>query len=110
MPQLLEWLAVGFPELGLEVALMAAQAPWSGCSNDQGSLAHSCAKSMIRSITGWNCLWPNITAAEHGLLGQLLGLGLDHHDRVARAGDDEVEVALVRVCSIVGLRMNSPFT
>ena len=31
--------------------------------------------------------------AEHGLLGQLLGLGLDHHHGIARAGDDQVELA-----------------
>ncbi len=29
--------------------------------------------------------------AEHHVLGQLLGLGLDHQDRVGGAGDDEVE-------------------
>ena len=46
---------------------------------------------------------------QHGLLGQLLGLGLDHHHRVARAGDDQIEIAALRVCSMVGLRMNSPF-
>ena len=28
----------------------------------------------------------------HHVLGQDLGAGLDHHDRVARAGDDEVEL------------------
>ena len=31
---------------------------------------------------------------QHGLLGELLGLGLDHHHGVARAGDDQIEVAL----------------
>ena len=31
--------------------------------------------------------------AEHLVLGQLLGLGFDHHHRVAGAGDDQVELA-----------------
>ena len=31
--------------------------------------------------------------AEHDLFGQLLGLGFDHHHRVAGGGDDEVELA-----------------
>ena len=30
---------------------------------------------------------------EHLLLGELLGLGLHHHDGIARAGNDEIEVA-----------------
>ena len=30
----------------------------------------------------------------HDGLGQELGAGLDHHDRVARAGDDQVELRL----------------
>ena len=28
----------------------------------------------------------------HDVLGQELGAGLDHHDRVAGAGDDQVEL------------------
>ena len=31
--------------------------------------------------------------AEHLVFGQLLGLGFDHHHRVAGAGDDKVELA-----------------
>ena len=32
--------------------------------------------------------------AEHHVLGQLLGLGLDHQHGVGGAGDDEVELAV----------------
>ena len=49
---------------------------------------------MIASITGWKCLWPNITAPSMSVLGKLLGLGLDHQHGVVGAGDDEVERAL----------------
>ena len=33
----------------------------------------------------------------HDVLGQELGAGLDHHDRVARAGDDEVELRVLQL-------------
>ena len=33
----------------------------------------------------------------HHVLGQEVRAGLDHHDRVARAGDDQVELGLVEL-------------
>ena len=33
----------------------------------------------------------------HDVLGQELRAGLDHHDRVARAGDDQVELRLLEL-------------
>ena len=33
----------------------------------------------------------------HHVLGQELGAGLDHHDRVAGAGDDQVELRLLEL-------------
>ena len=38
----------------------------------------------------------------HDVLGQDLGAGLDHHDRVARAGDDQVELRLVQLAERSG--------
>ena len=48
---------------------------------------------MIAWMTGWKCWWPNITASSI-CFSELLGLRLDHHHGVVRAGDDEVEVAV----------------
>ena len=44
--------------------------------------------------------------AEHDVLGQLLGLQLDHQNRVRRAGDDEVELAFRH---LVNLRVQHVF-
>ena len=38
------------------------------------------------------CSWPNTTDAEHHLLRQALGLGLDHEHRVLGAGDHQVQL------------------
>ena len=46
---------------------------------------------MIASITGWKPLVAEHDGAEHLLLGEFLGLGLDHQHGVGGAGDDEVE-------------------
>ena len=45
-------------------------------------------------MSGWSAEWANRIASAMHLLGQDLGAGLDHHDRVARARDDEVELRL----------------
>ena len=46
------------------------------------------------SMSGWSARWPNRIASAMTVLGQELGARLDHHDRVARAGDDQVELRL----------------
>ena len=38
----------------------------------------------------------------HDVLGQEVGAGLDHHDRVARAGDDQVELGVLELASRSG--------
>ena len=65
-----------------------------GRLKSRGSLAAFSASWMIASITGWKCAVAEHHGAEHHLLGQLLGLGLDHQHRVRGAGDDQVELAL----------------
>ena len=63
---------------------------------------------MIASITGWKLLVAEHDGAEHLVLGELLGLGLDHQHGVLGAGDDQVERARSRISSIVGLSTYSP--
>ncbi len=48
--------------------------------------------------------------AEHHVLGQLLGLRLDHQHGVGGAGDDEVELRFRGISSSVGLRTYSLLT
>ena len=47
--------------------------------------------------------------AEHDVFLKLIGFGFDHHHRVERAGDDQVEVAFL-TWVVVGLRIYSPST
>ena len=49
--------------------------------------------SSWRSMSGWSDAVAEQDGLGHDVLGQELGAGLDHHDRVARAGDDQVELA-----------------
>jgi hypothetical protein len=47
---------------------------------------------MIASITGWKG-----DGAEHGLLGELLRVRLDHQHAFLRAGEDEVKLGLLQL-------------
>ena len=49
-----------------------------------------------------------VERVEHHVLGQHRGAALDHHDAVARAGDDQREVALVDARCIGGLTTKRP--
>ena len=84
-----------------------SMAELSGVWKSRGSLAARSASLMMASITGWKPLWPCITAREHHVLGQLLGLGLDHQHGVGGAGDHEVE-RLSAISWIVGFSLSWP--
>ena len=62
---------------------------------------------MIASITGWKPLVAEHDGAEHDVLGELLGFGLDHQHGVGGAGDDEVELGFLHLVE-VGLSTYSP--
>ena len=57
---------------------------------------------MIASITGWKPLVAEHDGAEHHVLGQLLGLRLDHQHGVGGAGDDEVERRFLQLARASG--------
>ena len=42
-------------------------------------------------------MWPNITASSICDFGKLLGFRFDHHHSIVRAGDDEIEDALLHL-------------
>ena len=62
-------------------------------ASSHGSLAAFSARLMIALQTFWHRLVGEHDGAEHDLFRKLLGFGFDHHHRVGRAGDDEVELA-----------------
>src|SRR5262245_26954826 len=68
--------------------------------NDLGRLAHLRAQLLDHLDDGADMLVAEQDRLHHLLLGHLAREALDHGDRRARAGDDEVEVALLelRVC------------
>ena len=77
--------------LGDLLDLARCTSAMSGSLMSHGSLAAFSASLMIACITGWKPLWPNMTASSICFSGSSLASDLDHHHRVLRAGDDEVE-------------------
>ncbi len=60
-------------------------------------LADRLAELLLELDERLECAMAEQDGLGHDGLGQELGTGLDHHDRVARAGDDQVELRLLEL-------------
>ena len=97
-PGLLHGLRIGLAQLGLVALLEGA----IDLAVVDGSELPGLLGAALRQIDDeidhrLELLLAEHHGRQHGLLGQLLGFQLDHHHRVARARDDEIEGALLEL-------------